>query len=573
MKKLLLSFVALSFAAIGMAQVSFYVNPPSTNSGNYSVTFVDNAGGDWASPDLTDPNNAVEDDIVIVQGVDSLGCDPLTNGLDVNGKIAMVWRGDCQFGTKAWNAQNAGAIAVVIVNHSGEPVGMAGGDDGPNVTIPVVMISTSTGELIYDEIQAGGTVNVFIGNKFGYFANDIGIGQKDVLRAPHFATPADFAQDASEFEVAVGSWIYNYGQNDQTNVVLNCEITGAGVTAPYNNGSTAANIPSGDSLFVTLPTFSQATYAMGDYTVVYSVTSDAADDFIDDNALNADFRITEDEFSYARLDADDLPLAIQHFQPSGVTASFNSCIHFVNANASRRAAAGLTFNATATTDVSLEGTIIAVEAYSWDETDPAAYDLNDANFSLATLNNITIGEYEYLTDAQDSTITTIFDEPFVMDDNQHYLFCATSISTDVFLGYDNGLDYDENITLNGSPTSTTGNDGSFFGTGFGTDLSAAVALITKDPIWLGVEEEESAIEINAYPNPAVDMITIPLSNMSGMANLIVTDINGKIVLNQSVEIVSNKLTVDVTSFSAGQYVFSLNVENQKASTFTVVVSK
>jgi hypothetical protein len=46
---------------------------------------------------------------------DSLACNAVTS--DVNGKIAVLYRGDCQFGVKAKNAQDAGAIAVIIINN------------------------------------------------------------------------------------------------------------------------------------------------------------------------------------------------------------------------------------------------------------------------------------------------------------------------------------------------------------------------------------------------------------------------------------------------------------------------
>ncbi len=42
------------------------------------------------------------------------GCSPAQN--DLTGKIAMIDRGSCNFSLKAWNAQEAGAVAVIICN-------------------------------------------------------------------------------------------------------------------------------------------------------------------------------------------------------------------------------------------------------------------------------------------------------------------------------------------------------------------------------------------------------------------------------------------------------------------------
>ena len=577
MKKLLLSFVAIAMATIGMAQVSFYVDPPSPNSGNYSLTFTDPAGGDWAGPDMTDPNNAVTGTMVLVDDGDAdpliarEGCNPLVNGATVAGNIAVVWRGSCQFGTKALNAQNEGAIAVIIVNHSGEPVGMAGGDDGPSVTIPVIMISTNTGDLLLNEITAG-SATCFIGNKFGYFANDIGLGQKDVLRARQFATPSAFAQNASEFSVNTGAWVYNFGQNDQTNVTLTCEVTGPGVTGTYMESSTPVNLTSGDSVFFTFPAFAQSTYAEEYYTMEYSVTSDATDDFPDDNSVNADFMITDREYAVSRIDPTTKePMAIQHFQPSSFASSFNSCIHFVDPNASRKVAASITFNATSATGTSLVGEIVNIEAYTWDD---AVTDINDPNFGITIVNNITYGEHEYVNDDQDVHITTVFEEPFLMEDDVHYFFCISSTSQDIFLGYDGQIDYDENITADGHIVSVLGNDGSWFGLGFGSDLASAITLNTEDPSWLGIEEDETeSVELNAYPNPAVNEITIPLNGLKGNAQLSIVDVTGKVISTQSVNLNTPKVNIDVTDIASGMYVFNLSLENGNVSTFNVVIQK
>ena len=44
-------------------------------------------------------------------------CTPLTNAADVRGRIVVVLRGECYFVTKAEHAQNAGAVAVLVVNN------------------------------------------------------------------------------------------------------------------------------------------------------------------------------------------------------------------------------------------------------------------------------------------------------------------------------------------------------------------------------------------------------------------------------------------------------------------------
>src|SRR5690554_3170029 len=104
---------------------------------------------------------------------DNEACDPATNGADLTGKIAVLYRGGCEFGLKAYNAQQAGAIAAVVINNeSGALANMRGGVQGPNVTIPVVMFSDIDVSTIAYEMS-NGPVTVFIGNQAGYYAYDL----------------------------------------------------------------------------------------------------------------------------------------------------------------------------------------------------------------------------------------------------------------------------------------------------------------------------------------------------------------------------------------------------------------
>lgn len=73
------------------------------------------------------------------------GCSALPAG-SLNGKIALISRGTCFFTEKIRNAQNAGAVAALIVNNRpGDPAPM-GTDGTPNQpTIPAYMVSQADG--------------------------------------------------------------------------------------------------------------------------------------------------------------------------------------------------------------------------------------------------------------------------------------------------------------------------------------------------------------------------------------------------------------------------------------------
>ncbi len=91
------------------------------------------------------------------------GCNPIAN---VAGKIAIIRRGTCPFVDKIQNAQNAGAVAVIVINHNNptnDPaylpyVNMAG-ETNPVLTIPSVFMNFTDGELLIAAMQ-NETVNV-----------------------------------------------------------------------------------------------------------------------------------------------------------------------------------------------------------------------------------------------------------------------------------------------------------------------------------------------------------------------------------------------------------------------------
>lgn len=128
-------FLWNSVAASGLLTV----NEPASVAGIYEVSHPGDWGGQIDMTPLTAEVAIVDDG----NGADgSKGCDDLVNGADVTGKIAIIDRGLCQFGTKALNAQNAGAVGAIICNFEDATIGMAGGDDGGQVTIPVIMIGS-----------------------------------------------------------------------------------------------------------------------------------------------------------------------------------------------------------------------------------------------------------------------------------------------------------------------------------------------------------------------------------------------------------------------------------------------
>ena len=81
------------------------------------------------------------------------------NSLD--GLIALIDRGNCEFGLKVLNAENAGAIAAIVVNNDGDgTINMGAGANGGAVTISSAFIGQSDGDTIKAQIAT--PVNVTI---------------------------------------------------------------------------------------------------------------------------------------------------------------------------------------------------------------------------------------------------------------------------------------------------------------------------------------------------------------------------------------------------------------------------
>jgi subtilisin family serine protease len=111
-----------------------------------------------------DDTRAVEGDLVLIDdGVDvfpngavgstSDGCEAAINGGDLEGNVALMARGGCEFQTKLANVAAAGAIGAVVFNDTGPPIVMNG--DRGSVDLPAVMISTADGQRLVDRLADG----------------------------------------------------------------------------------------------------------------------------------------------------------------------------------------------------------------------------------------------------------------------------------------------------------------------------------------------------------------------------------------------------------------------------------
>jgi extracellular elastinolytic metalloproteinase len=149
----------------GGDQLRLEINHPLEISGLYET------GKASFGPDMD--INLIEGKVVIAQddsNKPNLGCGDIENRDELEGNIALIDRGVCEFGSKVLHAEEAGAIAVLICNVEGvnggtgdELIDMAPGQEGEQVSIPSLFAKKTTCDLIKIAIQNENEVEVTMG--------------------------------------------------------------------------------------------------------------------------------------------------------------------------------------------------------------------------------------------------------------------------------------------------------------------------------------------------------------------------------------------------------------------------
>jgi hypothetical protein len=593
MKKLLLSLGLVLVGSTAMSQVIFSVEAPASISGFYDFT-SNGDGSSWGTATLAGLPPVIDTVVIPNDGTTGVnaqgnpasatGCNALAAG-SLTGKIAMVFRGDggnpgigaCGFGVKAQMCYNAGAIAVIIVNRDATVIAMNGGTEGAAVPIPVVMVNLATGQAIMNQINLGNPVVAMIGDKTGYYNDDITAFDNSSVRAPFGSKPLALAQNASEFSLDPGTWVYNFGQDDQTGVTLNTVIKRNG-TQIYTQTSAAVTINSGDSLYMTTPTFSAASYTAGQYEIIYTVAMTNADEFAGDNVSTSTFALTSNGlWSLAGLNATADSIKSDGFYRAATlpTTQFESCIVLEDANAGRLKMdgvlyGGMTVGAADTATVTLDGVEVTWTLYAWNDAD---HSVSAGTFDL--LSQVAEGSYIYPDPAdpmlEEPVFMPITSAPYYqLVNGQSYLVCINNYSPKVYMAYSTSDHYDLAMNDDDQIRFPIRSDaGTWTPAGFSGLPVPSIALHTGTN--LGVSENE-LVSASAFPVPAKETITVKVQ-AAGDATLKIVDMAGREVSAQQVKIENGQFQTSVAGMNAGTYVFTLDYANGTTSRFNVVVSK
>ncbi len=588
MKRILLSISALALTSAAWSQVIVAGVSPASVMGSYEFGVQTHEGwpgqagdGTWSlSMDFNIPGTYVEDTLMMVddgtpginaQGhlIANEGCSPLQN--DLTGKIAVIYRNTCEFGTKILNAQNAGAVAAIIINR--EPVSnfnMLGGADGLSVTIPAVFLSSIDGEILVNAMGQGPVV-CFIGNKIGAFSNDLGSDRAQALISPYGAA---LTQVFDGFDL--GIQVYNWGSNNQANVTVNANIVGPGGTlydatvGPFNMNS-GDTVPIFNGNPVEFPPFDLGglgNYPLGEYTLTYTLDMGLSDDSPFDNTFVSTFTVNESVLSLATV-TGGMPNTGNY--PSNSTTEYQSCM-FYEEQATLNAELvidGVYFVPYIDTNsFQMAGEEIFINIFEWNDTwvdldDPGPATNNDW---FTDLNQIAYATYYPTSNAESGQVQFAALSPVVsLADNQRYLVCLQTFSDNLVFGYDNSLNYDANQAITRMPISPVHVDGTWYTGGWNGSSTPSIGLHMFDNS-LG---ENVSLEGKAFPNPANSKVTVVV-NASGNADLVVTDIAGHKVMAGKLFLDNGTANVNIDALSSGVYIFNVVMEDGSAAQINVV---
>lgn len=552
------AFLLLTAASALRAQVACDIITPGSLQGSYAHTWAEPNPGSWATPDMLDPSTRVIGQLALAydgSSADSLACGPIVNGSEVSGRIAVLYRGTCDYSEKALFCQNAGALAVVIINNvAGAPAAMGAGSQGTLVNIPVFQIRQDDGAAWRAALEAGDQLTALLGNKDGYYQTDAGLRATDVLMPSSLAQPAALAANPGEFGVEVAATVHNYGMAEVTGIALRARIAQDGSDL-YDETSATFNLLPGDSAFISLPDFMQGSWS-GHYDLIYTVIVPGSDEHLLDNERVIPFDLG-DTYALAPLNpSTGIPVTTIGIQPATSNGEYESCVHFRDVNASRLAVRSMDRYVSIQDPLTLDGEFVFTRVYQWLDNFTG---LSDPAFDISAL--VMVHDQKHILEETGDFAQIGFqlDEPLVLEDNVRYLFCMASINPSVFFGFNEDVHYATTEDVYDQPTCPNSNGGDWF-VGFvgGPVASIGVRMIPASSIGIA---EQAPDALGASPNPSNGVFLLMLGTASD-ARISVSDASGRIV--RTYRSVGDRFHLDLSGEARGVYIVSVEHDDGRA---------
>ncbi len=539
--------VALLTNISAQAQAGLIINSPADAAGIFT-----DIGTATFGPQLIDIEDVTGN---LILADDNEGCltaageNSIMNGAEIAGNIAVIDRGACQFQEKTGNAQELGAVAVIICNNvAGDPITMGGEND--TLTIPAIMLTLDfCNEL--KVILANEPINATIGNPFN-------LSQSTTAYA--HSTPCSQITALQDLATTVS----NRTDNNQTDIVLTCEITdpdGAVTTFTENVDVLTSRSDSTVTFDEYLPG------PIGEYTVRFFNNGEAIGNYLqglDEETLS--FNITEDFFA---LDDGGL-------NPGGITVGGGGDFSMGALFFAENDIEALSATFAISEPDSILGEMLTV----------ILYEVNDPAVALDQNNVSVIGFHEYevtADDVADELITVDLanfsspGDPVNMVADGIYVLMVEYIGSNFFFITASGtINYPTVASIVVAPDAN--GVSTWFTGGFNSGVTAILRLNVTPPVGgdctVSVNEPElDDSQITLMPNPASETVNIllDLEEASETVQIHLFDIMGRAVQSEVHNNVQDQLfTMDVSNLPTGTYFISvITEEGRKALKLSV----
>ncbi len=525
----------------------FAIDSPAAIAGTYDYgTQVANADNAIWGEAITE--TVMGELVWAYDATDSLACEAVIT--DLTGKFALIRRGACGFSTKCLNAQNAGAIAVVIVNHFGDDsqngeslVGMLGGDIGADVTIPAVFVGRNTGALIAEQLANGETVNAAFRIKSFY----------DPISSFSYQTPLEEAIEVGIFRINY----VNPNPDETITVTASATITAPSGAETVLTGISEAPPVTEDTIFMEgsfTPT------ELGEHTIVWSHDQSA-------ETQETKFIMTEQTFAVNR-DNPTLPIG-----PSDET--FTNDYNFVyqvgalvlpdDDGASVSYASFGLANAAELFTGDTDADLITVILYDADADDDEVIDL-DASFQDLS----PVGIAEYRITGNEGSEELIYVELEDLDDGDNIIDLKPGGAYYIVIAYDGVLagtgiapSFLGSRGVNYLPFPTTPLFLDQMYTGWANSTVAVQLHLNGFVAPVATEDIVSldAAKVSAMPNPVENELNVAflLDEVADKVNINIVDVRGKVLSTyQFNQVYQNNVQIDMENFTSGVYFLSIS---------------
>jgi PA domain. len=603
---------------VGLGRVSVTAPASIAKSVNYTIA---NDGDPATTGDWGGPLSAISAEVAKANPYQ--GCSGVAPG-SLTGKIALVQRGNCEFGVKAKQAQDAGAIAVVIVNNiPGGPVGMGAGAVGGTVsnTIPVIMVSQDDGAAIEAALNQSLTVTMNFSKWGKGLANDLAIVDRGLSFGHSFAMPVGQMGNASNvdaYKMVDCAVIGNFGTADATGVEVHSKLTwvpdNGNPTVVKTHVMTVGNFAAADSI---KSPFADEVYALpnasgtGRFDMEYFVKSDVADDYAADDTMRQSFYVTSNILSKGRYNfATNEPFRSTYVRWGTADFMQGPFVYIAKGGYGVDDVQFAVSNGTPD-DPTLTGPF-DIFLYKWVDganSQPQDGKMQSGENTLiasATKDQFGAGDTSGVVmnlrfvNKDDNT------KPVVLQDNSWY-WIAANIPAGNFLGSDGELNYQPRVWSRGKVSSGAvvepfaitvgGNDAAFNddpsttaamfpsegstidvdSVGFAEQRDGQVAAlpIRLTPHLVSVKNIANTVkDIELYPNPATDVLNVEL-NLTEEAKQVrytIIDITGKRVSYEyHYNVKNDKYQIATSKLIAGTYYLMVSVDGvPTVKQFTIV---